>query len=146
MDRVTPEYARCNLTANRADEIGFARRRAAAPLARDEIAGERSNFLSALSGRRRQKNWRDPGEGAGRDRWSRARDGPDRDSAFAGAGSRAAITEQFGLPYLWQRRNGDGSNTGPETGFGADCANFVYALRRQGRLVPCRTRSSCGSI
>jgi hypothetical protein len=57
---------------------------------------------------------------------------------FAGTGFRAAITEQFGLPYLF----GSGElattdNSGPETGFGADCANFVvYALRRQGRPVP----------
>jgi len=57
---------------------------------------------------------------------------------FAGSGFRAALTEQFGLPYLFG--SGElraGEETGPETGFGADCANFiVYALRRQGYAVP----------
>jgi poly-gamma-glutamate synthesis protein (capsule biosynthesis protein) len=57
---------------------------------------------------------------------------------FVGSGFRAALTEQFGLPYLF----GSGelsvaSNTGPETNLGADCANFVvYALRRQGQRIP----------
>jgi hypothetical protein len=57
---------------------------------------------------------------------------------FAGAAFPAAITEQFGLPYLFGSGElDDGKNTGPETGFGADCANFlVYALRREGRVVP----------
>src|SRR4029077_14521204 len=50
---------------------------------------------------------------------------------FLDNGFRAAISEQFGLPYLF----GSGelskdSDTGPETNLGADCANFVvYALR-----------------
>jgi poly-gamma-glutamate synthesis protein (capsule biosynthesis protein) len=57
---------------------------------------------------------------------------------FVGSGFRAAISEQFGLPYLF----GSGellkdSDTGPETNLGADCANLmVYALRRQGLPVP----------
>ena len=57
---------------------------------------------------------------------------------FAGTGFRAALTEQFGLPYLFGSGElRDGTNTGPETGWGADCANFlVYALRRQGRQIP----------
>src|SRR5437763_11992607 len=57
---------------------------------------------------------------------------------FAGNGFRAAITEQFELPYLFGSGElNDGNNTGPETGFGADCANFaVYALRRQRRALP----------
>ena len=56
---------------------------------------------------------------------------------FAGAGFRAAITEQFGLPYLF----GGGElaidgETGAETNLGTDCANFiVYAMRRQGLRV-----------
>ena len=57
---------------------------------------------------------------------------------FAGAGFRAALTEQFGLPYLF----GSGalenqSDTGAEMNLGSDCANFlVYAMRRQGLRVP----------
>jgi hypothetical protein len=53
---------------------------------------------------------------------------------FAGSGFRAAVTEQFGLPYLF----GIGEliidgETGAETNLGTDCANFVaYAMRRQG--------------
>ena len=57
---------------------------------------------------------------------------------FAGSGFRAAIMEQFRLPYLFgSGEMRDGTSTGPETGWGADCANFVvYALRRQGRRIP----------
>ncbi len=57
---------------------------------------------------------------------------------FRGSGFRAALTEQFGLPYLFgSGALRDGEQTGPETGWGADCANFVVAaLRRQGRRVP----------
>jgi Bacterial capsule synthesis protein PGA_cap len=55
-----------------------------------------------------------------------------------GSGFRAAVTEQFGLPYLFGSGElSENSNTGPETNLGADCANFVvYALRRQGQRVP----------
>src|SRR5207249_11489177 len=57
---------------------------------------------------------------------------------FAGSGFRAAISEQFGLPYLFGSGElSENSDTGPETNLGADCANFVvYALRRQGWRVP----------
>jgi poly-gamma-glutamate synthesis protein (capsule biosynthesis protein) len=57
---------------------------------------------------------------------------------FIGSGFRAAVTEQFGLPYLFgSGQLSDGSNTGPETSLGADCANFVvYALRQQGQRIP----------
>jgi poly-gamma-glutamate synthesis protein (capsule biosynthesis protein) len=57
---------------------------------------------------------------------------------FIGSGFRAALTEQFGLPYLFgSGQLSQGSNTGPETNLGADCANFViYALRRQGLRIP----------
>ncbi len=56
----------------------------------------------------------------------------------AGSGFRAAVTEQFGLPYLF----GGGElalddETGAETNLGTDCANFVvYAMRRQGLTTP----------
>ncbi|MGE5212352.1 MAG: CapA family protein [Nitrospirota bacterium] len=57
---------------------------------------------------------------------------------FIGSGFRAALTEQFGLPYLFgSGQLSEGSNTGPETNLGADCANFVvYAFRRQGQRIP----------
>jgi poly-gamma-glutamate synthesis protein (capsule biosynthesis protein) len=57
---------------------------------------------------------------------------------FIGNGFRAALTEQFGLPYLFGSGElSEGSNTGAEINLGADCANFiVYALRRQGHRIP----------
>jgi poly-gamma-glutamate synthesis protein (capsule biosynthesis protein) len=57
---------------------------------------------------------------------------------FISSGFRAAITEQFGLPYLFGSGElSEDLDTGPETNLGADCANFVvYALRRDGRRVP----------
>jgi poly-gamma-glutamate capsule biosynthesis protein CapA/YwtB (metallophosphatase superfamily) len=130
---LVPEYPRCNLTATRADEFGFA------------------------SGAPPRPRWREvqlPGTGRvvsiGKDIGAvrlKARvaiDGRIRETSaieirrFAGDSFRAAITEQFGLPYLFGSGElNDGTNTGPETGFGADCANFVvYALRRQGSPVP----------
>src|SRR6201989_3005703 len=57
---------------------------------------------------------------------------------FIGRGSLAALTEPLGLPYLFGSGElSEGSDTGPETNLGADCANFVvYALRRQGQRIP----------
>jgi hypothetical protein len=57
---------------------------------------------------------------------------------FIGSGFRAALTEQFGLPYLFGSGElSEFSDTGPETNLGADCANFVvYGLRRQGQRIP----------
>jgi hypothetical protein len=130
---LAPEYGRCNLTASRADEIGFGRGAPPRPRWREIKlpGGDRAIAVPENIGATRAK----------------ARvtiDGHVRETAaieirrFAGAGFRAAITEQFGLPYLFgsgELRAGD--ETGPETGFGADCANFVvYALRRQGYAVP----------
>jgi hypothetical protein len=130
---LVPEYRRCQLTANRADEIGFA---------------------SGAPPRPRWREIRLPGKdramavpqdiGAVRVKARVEIDGHVRETAaieirrFAGDGFRAAITEQFGLPYLFGSGElNDGVSTGPETGFGADCANFVvYALRRQGSPVP----------
>lgn len=55
-----------------------------------------------------------------------------------GAGFRAGLSEQFGLPYVFGagllRRSG---LRGPDTGVGNDCANFlVYAWRRSGLRIP----------
>lgn len=55
-----------------------------------------------------------------------------------GDGFRGALTEQYALPYLLGGSIlSDGAVSGPDTGWGADCANFVVcALRRSGRLLP----------
>jgi hypothetical protein len=148
---LTPQYARCNLTANRADEIGFARGAPPRPRWREvKLPGTERTLALGVA--------RPPSPGFGVASRATATEefgsmrvkarveigGHVRETTaievrrFAGSGFRAAISEQFGFPYLF----GSGElatvdNTGPETGFGADCANFVvYALRRQGRPVP----------
>lgn len=57
---------------------------------------------------------------------------------LAGSGFRAAVTEQFGLPYIFGSGElSNRSSTGAETNLGSDCANFlIYAMRRQGMRVP----------
>ena len=130
---LTPEYRRCNLTANRADEIGFANGAPPRPRWREtKLPGkDRTIAIAKNIGALRMK--------ARVEIDGRVRETPPIEiRRFAGDGFRAAITEQFDLPYLFGSGElNDGSNTGPETGFGADCANFVvYALRRQGRAVP----------
>lgn len=130
---LVPEYPRCNLVANRGDEIGFASGAPPRPRWREVRLPGSARAVSI-------------GNDIGTVR-VKARveiDGHIRETSaieirrFAGDGFRAAITEQFRLPYLFgsgELKNG--VNTGPETGFGADCANFVvYALRRQGSPVP----------
>jgi hypothetical protein len=138
---LVPEYRRCNLTASRADEIGFAR--GAPPRPRwKEICLPGKDRTLALGVARRATAAED--FGAMRVKARITIDGHVRGTSaieircFAGEGFRAAIAEQFGLPYLFGSGElNDGVNTGPETGFGADCANFiVYALRRQGSAVP----------
>lgn len=130
---LVPEYRRCNLTASRADEIGFASGAPPRPRWREiKLTGaERTISLSKKLGATRLK--------ARVEIDGRFRETPAIEvRRFAGNGFRAAITEQFELPYLFGSGElNDGINTGPETGFGADCANFVvYALRRQGSPVP----------
>jgi hypothetical protein len=130
---LVPDYRRCNLKASSGDEIGFGRGAPPRPRWREiRLPGaDRSIALRNDLGAVRVK----------------ARvtlDGRIRETEaievrrFAGDGFRAAITEQFGLPYLFGSGElTEGVNTGPETDLGADCANFlVYALRRQGRAVP----------
>jgi hypothetical protein len=137
---VTPEYSRCNLTANRADEIGFASGAPPRPRWRETKLPGKDRTLSLGVVRPKSPG----GFGAIRMKARVKIGGHVRETApieirrFAGVGFCAEITEQFGLPYLFGSGElSDGTNTGPETGFGADCANFVvYALRRQGRLVP----------
>ena len=138
---LTPGYTRCNLTANRVDEIGFASGAPPRPRWREVRLPGTNRALSLGVARSAAAT----GEfGATRVKARVWIDGHARETPvievrrFAGSGFRAAITEQFGLPYLFG--SGElinGVNTGPETSFGADCANFiVYALRRQGQAVP----------
>ena len=147
MDRIewyllTPEYRRCNLTANSPDEIGFASGAPPRPRWRELRIPQNEVRLPVA----RLRPFFDPKTGCGALRLKAiARvDGHIRQTPvlelrrFRGSGFEAAITEQFGLPYLFGSGElQDGTNTGPETGWGADCANFlVYAFRRQGRLIP----------
>jgi hypothetical protein len=135
-----PVHALCNLTATRADQPGFAR--GAPPRPRNEQV-----VISTSSGRTlpiaQLREFFDRETGCGSVR-VKARTSTRETPAievrrFTGTGFRAALLEQFGLPYLFgsgSLRDAEG-NTGPETGWGADCSNFiVYALRRQGLRVP----------
>jgi hypothetical protein len=139
---LTPEHVRCNLTAERADEIGFARGAPPRPQWRETRLRQNGGALpiDAL------RSFFDKRTGCGAIRLQarveinhHVRETPAIEiRRFAGSGFRAALTEQFGLPYLFGSGElRDDANTGPETGWGADCANFlVYALRRQGRPIP----------
>jgi hypothetical protein len=136
---VTPEYTRCNLTASRADEIGFASGAPPRPRWRETKLPGKDRTLSLGVVRKAKEEFGAILVKARVEIGGRVRETPPIEiRRFAGTGFRAAITEQFGLPYLFGSGElEDGRNTGPETGFGADCANFVvYALRRQGRVVP----------
>ncbi len=139
---LTPEFGRCNLVAERADEIGVASGAPPRPRWREIVLPETGGTLSVDSiGKLFDRR---SGYGATRlkarvEIEHHLRETPAIEiRRVAGSGFRSAITEQFGLPYLFGSGElVDGANTGPETGWGADCANFiVYALRRQGRLIP----------
>jgi hypothetical protein len=139
---LVPEHHRCNLTAERADEIGFARGAPPRPRWREQRIRHEGNTLPIALIR----NLFDRTSGCGAIRLKarteidhHIRETPAIElRRFAGKGFHAALTEQFGLPYLFgSGEMRDGRNTGPETGWGADCANFlVYAFRREGRLIP----------
>lgn len=53
-------------------------------------------------------------------------------------GMRAAWSRQFALPYVFGSSGlREGSRTGPDAGWGADCANFITAgLRSEGWMIP----------
>jgi hypothetical protein len=130
---LVPEYRRCNLKASAEDEIGFGQGAPPRPRWREirlpgagpsisvpkDLGAVRVKARVAIAGHTHET----PAIEVRR---------------FSGDGFRAALTEQFRLPYLFGSGElTDEFNTGPETGFGADCANFVvYALRRQGHAVP----------
>lgn len=138
---LTPEHVRCNLTAERADEPGFASGAPPRPRWREIRLRHKESVLAVAA----LREFFDKRTGCGAVRLKariqtnhRIRETPAIEiRRFAGSGFRAAIMEQFGLPYLFgSGEMRDGTSTGPETRWGADCANFVvYALRRQGRRV-----------
>ncbi len=137
-----PQYLRCNLTARSDDEALFERGAPPRPRWREIELPEVGETLPVES----LREFFDRATGCGALRVKatiesgrcRRETTPIELRRFAGTGFRAALTEQFGLPYLFgSGALRDRSNTGPETGWGADCANFiVYALRRQGLRVP----------
>jgi Bacterial capsule synthesis protein PGA_cap len=139
---LTPKYLRCNLTELSIDQVGFVANAASRPAWIEVPINHQDSVLSVS----KIDNLFDRQLHCGSLRL-RARalvDGKIRETPvlelrrFIGAGFRAAISEQFGLPYLFG--SGDlsaNSDTGPETNLGADCANFVvFALRRQGQRIP----------
>jgi Bacterial capsule synthesis protein PGA_cap len=139
---LTPKFWRCNLTDLSADQVGFVANAAPRP-AWNELAINCHDSVLPIA---KIENLFDRQLHCGSVRL-RARavfDGRVRETPvmelrrFVGSGFRAAITEQFGLPYLFGSGElSEGSDTGPETNLGADCANFVvYAMRRQGQRIP----------
>jgi cell wall-associated NlpC family hydrolase len=139
---LTPKFWRCNLSGLSADQVGFVANAAPRP-AWNELAIDCHDSVLPIT---KIENLFDPQLHCGSVRL-RARavvDGKVRETPvmelrrFIGSGFRAAVTEQFGLPYLFGGGElSEASNTGPETHLGADCANFVvYALRRQGQRIP----------
>src|SRR5215813_814689 len=139
---LTPKFWRCNLTDLSADQVGFVANAAPRP-AWNEVVIDCHDSLLPMT---KIENLFDRQLHCGSVRL-RARavvDGKVRETPvvelrrFIGSGFRAALTEQFGLPYLFgSGQLSEASNTGPETNLGADCANFVvYALRRQGQRIP----------
>jgi len=139
---LTPKYSRCNVTELSTDQVGFVAKAASRP-AWNEVAIDHHD--TALPIAKLDKLFdRKLHCGSLRLRASAVVDGKIRETPilelrrFIGSGFRAAISEQFGLPYLFGSGElSENFSTGPETNLGADCANFIiYALRRQGQRVP----------
>lgn len=139
---LTPKYLRCNVTDLSTDQVGFVANAASRP-SWNELPIDHHETVLPVN---KIDNLFDRELHCG-SLLLRARavvDGKTRETPvlelrrFAGSGFRAAISEQFGLPYLFGSGElSQGSDTGPETNLGADCANFVvYALRRQGQRIP----------
>lgn len=139
---LTPKFWRCNLTDLSADQVGFVANAAPRP-GWNELALDWYDSVLPMT---KIEDLFDRQLHCGSVRL-RARvvvDGKVRETPvmelrrFIGRGFRAALTEQFGLPYLFGSGElSEGSDTGPETNLGADCANFVvYAMRRQGQRIP----------
>jgi hypothetical protein len=139
---LTPKYSRCNVTNLSTDQVGFVANAAPRPVWNEARLDQHDSVLPLVE----IDNLFDRHFHCGSLRL-RARavvGGKIRETPvlelrrFVNRGFRAAITEQFGLPYLFGSGElSQGLDTGPETNLGADCANFVvYALRRQGQRVP----------
>lgn len=139
---ILPLFPSCNLTAQSGEAALFASNDPPRPRWREERIDCKGFKLESD----KLQRFFDPMLGCGTlrlkarittPRWVRESE-PIEIRRYAGAGFRAGITEQFGLPYLFgSGLLRDGDATGPETGWGADCANFVvYALHRTGRAIP----------
>jgi len=130
----TPRFASCNLTAKHADSGFFAIGAPPRPRWQDVPVADLHTFLNTGTDRGSVRLWARAHHKSGAIRQTPVLEL----RRFAGSGFRAALTEQFGLPYLF----GSGllqsaDATGPETAWGNDCANFlIYALRRQGHRIP----------
>jgi len=139
---LTPKFWRCNLTDLSSEQVGFVANAAPRP-AWNELAIDCHDSVLPITKIEDLFDRRLPC-GSVRLRARAVVDGKVRETPvmelrrFTGSGFRAAVTEQFGLPYLFGSGElSEASNTGPETNLGADCANFVvYALRRQGQRIP----------
>jgi capsule synthesis protein PGA_cap len=139
---LTPKFWRCNVTDLSADQVGFVANAAPRP-AWNELAIDCHDSVLPIT---KIANLFDRQLHCGSARL-RARavvDGKVRETPvmelrrFVGTGFRAAISEEFGLPYIFGSGElSKNSDSGPETNLGADCSNFVvYALRRQGQRIP----------
>lgn len=148
---LVPQYAQCNLMGSSGRRFGFATDAPARPRWRAIALTNEASDLHNSDGRTlsldRLKPFFDSTFGYGSVRVKArvyGRSGVVRETdamairRFSGTGFRAAITEQFGLPYLFGSGTlRSGTKTGPETGWGSDCANFIiYALRRNGHRIP----------
>src|SRR5262245_48854572 len=139
---LTPKFWRCNLTDLSADQVGFVANAAPRP-AWNELAIDCHDSVLPIT-KIEDSFDRQLHCGSVRLRARAMVDGKVRETPvielrrFIGSGFRAAVTEQFGLPYLFGSGElSEFSDTGPETNLGADCADFVvYALRRQGQRIP----------
>jgi poly-gamma-glutamate capsule biosynthesis protein CapA/YwtB (metallophosphatase superfamily) len=139
---LTPRFWRCNLTDLSADQVGFVANAAPRP-AWNELAIDCHDSVLPIT---KIENLFDRQLHCGSVRLraravvdKKVRETPVMElRRFIGSGFRAAVTEQFGLPYLFGSGElSEGSDTGPETNLGADCANFVvYAMRCQGQRIP----------
>jgi hypothetical protein len=139
---LTPKYSRCNLTNLSIDQVGFVANAAPRPAWNEHPIDHHDSVLPMT----KIDDLFDQKLHCGSLRL-RARadvDGKIRETPvlelrrFVDSGFRAAISEQFGLAYLFGSGElSEGADTGPETNLGADCANFVvYASRRVGQRIP----------
>jgi hypothetical protein len=139
---LTLKYLRCNVTDLSTDQVGFVANAAPRPAWNELPINHHDSVLPTPKiDNLFDQHWHC---GSLRLRARAVVDGKIRETPvlelrrFIGSGFRAAISEQFGLPYLFGSGElSENFDMGPETNLGADCANFlVHALRRQGHRVP----------